>query len=448
MMSIETEFFVETAGSKTWTFRHRIEDGVVTRTTFVEAGTNPLHGLGDHVYGFDPANGTWTTFAEVYPSKTIDRPLSGDGWFGSTWTSVLEEEGGDEGAWATRTRWTSDDGRKGVIEKVLDDGRTVLELAEYAGDGTKHPVERRVGDPLDAEPWLFVWDIFAGSEGPQRLILDDDLVERFTLYRSDGTRAFESQRDHGDVRPWSERVTEFGQIDPWTGEIYDIRRTIFDDGRERYEEWDEAGNRISTQWYDRSDAYGWFEQSYRYNEEDYYTGELFDSRETTFDDGRSRYEEWDAAGNRTATLWWDDGDAHDWTRQEHRFDEEDYYTGELFDSRETTFDDGRSRYEEWDAAGDRILTTWFDEEDAYVWDTRTMTFDVQVETDGPLVDRIETLFDDGVAGVTIVQDGVRRSIELYDADDRNDWHRKTLTYDETGTLIDKVVEMDEIWGYV
>ncbi|WP_156788590.1 hypothetical protein [Roseobacter sp. CCS2] len=342
----------------------------------------------------------------------------------------------------------------GVIserETTFDDGTQRFELFD---NGTRSEtvqldnVDLFGNPPLDggAKPWeeIITRYDFDGVITERETTFDNG-TQRFELF-DNGTRSETVQLDNvdlfgnppldGGAKPWEEIITRYD----FDGVISE-RETTFDDGTQRFELFDN-GTRSETVQLDNVDLFGnppldggakpWEEIITRYD----FDG-VISERETTFDDGTQRFELFDN-GTRSETVQLDnvdlfgnpplDGGAKPWEEIITRYD----FDG-VISERETTFDDGVEKVEQFEA-GLLIATTEEDVFDFKVWDTKSTTFDEDGNVSVKAV-----VFDDDDVTYEVFETGVLSAFLEIDADGLDDqgnpsWGVRLTEYGSDGPM--------------
>ena len=242
---------------------------------------------------------------------------------------------------------------------------------------------------------------------------------------------FEGPED-GGARNWIQLATSYDE----NGTI-EQRSTVFDNGIFKIEDF-ENGVRSSTIQYDNLDfitgeapadggAVSWTEQSTYYDPDG-----VLEFRETTYDDGILRLEEFEN-GVRSVTTQFDRDDAVSWTEQytEYNADGSIYF-------RSTTFDNGTIKGEQFDDDGELSITATFDAEDVFVWEGVASFYE-----DGELASEL-TLFDnqDQLVEVYENEEQVVR-LEL-DADGSEDWTVRLTEYGANGPIVTTYDSRDDL----
>lgn len=169
----------------------------------------------------------------------------------------------------------------------------------------------------------------------------------------------------------------------------------------------------------------------------YSDGELSE-RQTRYDNGSFKVEVF-ADGTLSETVQIDDyfgaGNAYDWSRIDTTYDRSG-----LIEYRETVFDNGVLKYEEFEN-GTRTEMAQLDgfyngeppvDGGAEAWESIVTYFE-----EGDIARR-ETLFDDGVAKLELFENGLRTIVYQDDRDDgqggARDWQEKLTNYDANGQI--------------
>ena len=220
----------------------------------------------------------------------------------------------------------------------------------------------------------------------------------------------EAPADGGAVS-WTEQSTYY---DP--DGVLEFRETTYDDGILRLEEFENGVRSVTTQ-FDNDDAVSWTEQTTHYDVD----GAL-EFRETTYDNGIFRFEEFEN-GVRSITFQLDNDDAVSWTEQTTFYEAD----GAL-EFRETTYDNGIYRFEEFENDV-RSVTFQLDNDDAVSWTEQTTHYDV----DGALEFR-ETTYDNGIFRFEEFENGVRSVTTQFDRDDAVSWTEQYTEYNADGSI--------------
>ncbi|PJI91851.1 hypothetical protein BC777_0692 [Yoonia maricola] len=338
---------------------------------------------------------------------------------------------------------------------VYDNG--VVQMTDFS-DGVRISSER--DDIADVFSWETITTLFDfGGAISERETIFDDGVTKFEEF-DNGIRTSMTQFDNvgfdgvpapdGGAKTWQEIYTSYDE----NGEI-DTRETIFDDGVTKFEEFDN-GVRASTTQFDNvgfdgvpapdGGAKTWQEIYTSYDE----NGEI-DTRETVFDNGVTKFEEFDN-GVRASTTQFDnvgfdgvpapDGGAKTWQEIYTSYDE----NGEI-DTRETVFDNGVTKFEEFDN-GVRASTTQFDnvgfdgvpapDGGAKTWQEIYTSYDENGE-----IDIRETVFDNGLHKLEVFDAGQKYFMAQADVDDIKSWDEILTEYDQNGQITQRTTTFDD-----
>lgn len=412
----------------------------------------------------------------VFDNGRIDDRHFYDGIYSGLVASFEMQDAGNAYAWTAHAARFDSLGRQTWGQTTFDEGRTLT--LTFSGGVLTQRTHIEFNGAFNKRPWNAIYEYFDATTGErtQTVTRYDDgrnLDERFDP--ATGLIVSRLETDPINTAAWTEKEDLFDAQGHQTSS-----RTDYDDGRVTTGTFVD-GVLVQQTTSDPDNAHGWTSVT-----------ELFDAvfgrvtqRTTLNDNGLEVVGSFDAeTGTATGLLQRDTGNAYNWTERQHLFDEEGrpqsatvlqddgrvstatYVEGSLdvltvtdpgerfawseitrdFDvptgvlqTLTTVYDNGHVVAHTHDVTtGVRTQTRQWDNDDVFIWTEMTQDFD---PVTGAAVATL-VQFDDGRTDQTDFVDGVISTRLITDTENRFAWTTSFETYDETGTLTERVITYD------
>ncbi len=423
------------------------DDGSIKEQEFDETGAL------SYMFQSDPNNAfAWETIETIYDyasSSLSERVIVYDN--GNTTeqtfnagviTNSLLVDNGDDYDWSWIDSSYDQNGQISERELLYDNGVFTTQLFDAGTITFSLSVDV---DDFYSDAWDVVTLFYSDGELSERQTRYDNGSFKVEVF-ADGTLSETVQIDDyfgaGNAYDWSRIDTTYDQSG-----LIQYRETVFDNGVMKYEEFENGIRTEMTQ----LDGFSYSEEpldgganAWQQIYTAYDQSSLIEYRETVFDNGVLKYEEFEN-GTRTEMTQLDgfyngeppvDGGAEAWESIVTYFEEGDIAR------RETLFDDGVAKLELFEN-GVRTVVYQDDPDDgqggARDWQEKLTNYDAngQIETAG-------TLFDDGDTIIFNYEDGERTERVRFDGDDDESWLLSVTSFSDEGNQTVNYDTVDEV----